>query len=163
MFERAVEWAKVVGMIGDIAKGSSKVSLRQYIKSPSAGDAPLHPVFGWDYHRVQAHGGDTKNLPALVTDAQLTDILASLTTGREETYAYEVDGAESFDGEAQSLLLQFSSITVTTVKLSVGAVHLGWFLISLKTNPDAVHWKMRYHERNLRPGTSRDARPQPTT
>ncbi|WP_426131039.1 hypothetical protein [Pararhizobium sp. PWRC1-1] len=157
MFERAVEWTKIVGMIGDIAKGTSTVSLRQYTKSLAADDTSLHPVFGWDYHRVQAHGGDTRNLPALVSDAQLTDILSSLTTGPGETYAYEVDGTESFDGEAQSLLLEFSSTTVTTVKLSVGVVHLGWFLISLETNRDVVHWKMRYHERNLRPSSPSSA------
>lgn len=150
MFERVVEWTKVVTMIGDIAKGTSTVSLRQYTKSTDANSPP--PAFGWDYQRVQAYGGDTRTLPALVSDGQLTEVLSSLTAGDEETYVYEVDGSEVPDHEARCLLQQFSGITVTTIKLSVGAVHLGWFLVALNNTRDVVHWKMLYHERNVRPG-----------
>lgn len=150
MFERVVEWTKVVGMIGDIAKGTSTVSLRQYTKSSTDDNSPP-PVFGWDYHRVQAHGGDTRTLPALVSDGHLTEVLSSLTAGAEEAYVYEVDGFEIPDHEARGLLQEFAGITVTTVKLSVGAVHLGWFLVALHNTRDVVHWKMLYHERNLRP------------
>jgi hypothetical protein len=147
MFERSVDWTKVVGMIGDIVKGTSTVSLRQYAKSSAEDENLPIPVFGWDYHRVQVHGGDTAIFPALVSDERLADILMGLTAGAVEAFVYEVDGAENFDGGAQALLREFSAIRVTTVKLSVGAVHLAWFLVSLNTNRDVVHWKMRYHER----------------
>ena len=157
MFERPVDWTKVIGMIGDIAKGTSAVSLRQYAKSSVENENLPIPVFGWDYHRVQAHGGDTSTLPALVSDERLADILMGMTAGAIESFVYEVDGAEKVDVGAQALLREFTAIRITTVSLSVGAVYLGWFLVSLNSSRDIVHWKMRYHERALRPGSQSSA------
>jgi hypothetical protein len=138
-------------MIGDISKGTSTVSLRHFSKSSTTNGSSTNPVFGWDYHRVQAHGGGTAMLPALVSDTQFTEVLSGLITGEEQVYAYEVAGHTSLVNDAQALLHEFSEITVTTVKLSVGVVHLGWLLVNLKTNRDIVHWKMRYHERDVKP------------
>ncbi|WP_075293142.1 hypothetical protein [Pararhizobium arenae] len=147
MFQRAIVWAKAVGVIGDIVKGTSNVSLRQYRRAASVHDGVPLPVFGWDYHRVQAHGSVGQALPKLVSDARLTDTLLSLVAGPQETFAYEVDGSRTYDPEAKALAQEFSDISVTTVRLAVGDVRLGWFLVSLNTDPDIVHWKMRYHER----------------
>jgi hypothetical protein len=62
-----------------------------------------------------------------------------------------VGGAEDVEGVAQTLLREFTAITVRTVKLSVTAVHLGGFIVSLNSNRDIVHWKMRFHERGIKP------------
>ena len=70
MFERLIDWTKAVGMISDIVKGTSTVSLRSYVKPSGDQDHFAPQVFGWDYHRVQAYGGDTRKLPALVKIAR---------------------------------------------------------------------------------------------
>ena len=152
MFERLIDWTKVVGMISDITKGTSTVSLRRYAKPSGDRDRFAVQVFGWDYHRVQARAGDTQKLPALVNDGQLTDVLSSLCQdSEEEFYAYEVDGADRFEKEARILLQEFGDIAITTVKLSVGDVDLGWFLVLFENSRDVVHWKMKYHGRKVRP------------
>ena len=127
MFECPVDWTKVVGMIGDIAKGTSAVSLRQYAKSSVENENLPIPVFGWDYHRVQAHGADTSTLPALVSDERLADILMGMTAGAIESFVYEVDGAEKVDVGAQALLREFTAIRITTGQ-SIGRGCLSWLV-----------------------------------
>ncbi len=157
MFERVVEWKKVVAIIGDLTMGTSTLSLRQFAKSDTRDETDLHAVFGWDYHRVQRHGDNTPGRPALATNAHLTDTLLTLEGGSEGCYSYEVDGATSFEEDAKRLVEAFSAISVVTIKLSVGVVQLGWILVKLESNPDIVHWKMRYHERNVRPAATTTA------
>jgi hypothetical protein len=87
-----------------------------------------------------------------VTVPHLAGVLLSASRGREHFFAYEVEGSETFEEEANALLLEFDEIFVTTVKLTVGSAVVSWFLISFEQNRDTVRWKMLYHERDRRPG-----------
>lgn len=155
MFEHETDWAKAVALICDIAKGSATVSLRSYSNNTDAGIVRTH-IAGWDHHQIQAHGRDDNVVPRLFTLEHLKGALSGLSAIRDVFYAYEVDGAQSYDREATVLLGEFKDIIVTTIKLSVGDVNVSWFLVSLNPGSDTVHWKMRYHDRPRRPGHDRE-------
>lgn len=151
MFEHETDWSKAVALICDIAKGSASVSLRSYSNNTDAGIVRSH-IGGWDYRQIQAHGRDDNVVPRLFTLEHLRSALSGLSMIRDVFYAYEVDGAQNYDRETTVLLGEFQDIVVTTITLTVGDVNVSWFLVSLNPGSDTIHWKMRYHDRQRRPG-----------
>ncbi|MDW5318479.1 hypothetical protein [Rhizobium sp. PL01] len=151
MFERVVDWPRVVALICDISKGSSTLSVRSYSKV-GVTDKPRSQVSGWDHHQIRPHAGDDQNMTSLFTLAHLKDVLTAFATKRRRVHAYEIEGTASYEKDAEVLLEEFADIEVTTVKLMVGEVNVAWLLVSFDQNSSVVHWKMRYHERALKPG-----------
>ena len=151
MFLRVVNWPEVVAMVCDVAGGTAAVSLRMYSRKLENRGGGTE-ITGWDYHQLKAHGQPLGTLAPLVETERLARSLLSISAAGVEFFAYELDGGSQYEDEAKSLVREFADITVTVVGLTVGNVSIAWFLVSLSQNRDLIHWKMRYHERDQRPG-----------
>jgi hypothetical protein len=152
MFTRVVSWPKTVAMVCDVAKGTASISLRHYATRDEKSGGGSN-VTGWDYHQIQAHGHGPAKLTPLVQTEQLSEALLSIASIGAEVYAYEVDSAVSHDVDARKFLSELPGMTILLVTLTVGTVSICWFVVGLEQNRDIIHWKMRYHERDVTPAS----------
>lgn len=150
MFARTVDWAKAVAMVGDVARGTASVSLRTYSRRDKADDAIN--IYGWTLHQVQAFGESGKRPTRLVDTDQLTRALSGVADADDVVFVYEVEGTSDYKDEAQQLVREFNDMAATVVSVTVGAVAISWFIVVLRQNSDIIHWKMRYHEKDVCPG-----------
>ena len=151
MFKQDCDWSRAIVLICDIAKGNATIAVRSY-SNHFDGEKFRPEISGWDHQQIQAHAQDHGYLPRLFSLAHLADILRKVSGIKKTFYAYEVDGASSYDEDAKALLRELSDIVVTTVKLTVGDVVVAWFLVSLNDDRDTVYWNMKYEGRDRRPG-----------
>ncbi|KQR75662.1 hypothetical protein ASG25_13555 [Rhizobium sp. Leaf384] len=149
MFLRTVDWPRAVAMVADIAKGTASVTLRTYSRKDDKADAAVN-IYGWAFHQIQAFGESEKRATRLVDTQQLTQALLGIATPDAESFTYEVESGRDYAVEAQSIVKAFGDVAVTVVSADVGKVSITWFTVVVRLNSDLIHWKMQYHERDIR-------------